>query len=122
MTSRASALTDPRRSSHTLSAEVSLRRCATTFPTRRRLPSAIRTTHPSCARSREGSGCPPSTSNRFSKMAAPIRWRDIRVLTFDCYGTLIDWETGILAVLRPWARANGLAATDEDLLAAHRTA
>src|SRR4051794_22104615 len=22
-------------------------------------------------------------------------------LTFDCYGTLIDWETGILAALRP---------------------
>ena len=24
-----------------------------------------------------------------------------RVLTFDCYGTLIDWESGIFAVLRP---------------------
>jgi 2-haloacid dehalogenase len=24
-----------------------------------------------------------------------------RTLTFDCYGTLIDWETGILSVLRP---------------------
>ena len=23
------------------------------------------------------------------------------VLTFDCYGTLIDWETGLLAALRP---------------------
>ena len=22
------------------------------------------------------------------------------VLTFDCYGTLIDWETGLLAALR----------------------
>ena len=22
-------------------------------------------------------------------------------LTFDCYGTLIDWESGILAALRP---------------------
>ena len=22
-------------------------------------------------------------------------------LTFDCYGTLIDWETGILAALKP---------------------
>ena len=26
------------------------------------------------------------------------------VLTFDCYGTLIDWETGLLAALRPVAR------------------
>src|SRR5260221_3932633 len=26
---------------------------------------------------------------------------DFRVLTFDCYGTLIDWETGIANALRP---------------------
>ena len=25
----------------------------------------------------------------------------IRLITFDCYGTLIDWETGMLAALRP---------------------
>ncbi len=37
-------------------------------------------------------------------------------LTFDCYGTLIDWETGILAELRPWASRNGLAVPDETLL------
>lgn len=24
-----------------------------------------------------------------------------KVLTFDCYGTLIDWESGILNALRP---------------------
>lgn len=24
----------------------------------------------------------------------------IRALTFDCYGTLIDWECGLLAALR----------------------
>lgn len=44
--------------------------------------------------------------------------RDFRVLTFDCYGTLIDWETGILAVLRPWAAREGVAADDAALLAA----
>jgi 2-haloalkanoic acid dehalogenase type II len=26
---------------------------------------------------------------------------DFKLLTFDCYGTLIDWETGILDALRP---------------------
>ena len=26
---------------------------------------------------------------------------DYKVLTFDCYGTLIDWETGIFAALQP---------------------
>ena len=30
---------------------------------------------------------------------------DFRVATFDCYGTLIDWEAGILASLRPLAGA-----------------
>ena len=25
-----------------------------------------------------------------------------RVLTFDCYGTLIDWEKGISELVRPW--------------------
>jgi 2-haloalkanoic acid dehalogenase type II len=32
---------------------------------------------------------------------ASMRLTDFNVLTFDCYGTLIDWETGILASLRP---------------------
>lgn len=39
-----------------------------------------------------------------------------RALTFDVYGTLIDWETGILAQLRPFAAANGLDLDDEALL------
>src|ERR1700739_1244349 len=26
---------------------------------------------------------------------------DYKVLTFDCYGTLIDWEAGIVAALQP---------------------
>jgi len=30
-----------------------------------------------------------------------LQWNDFEVLTFDCYGTLIDWETGILDTLRP---------------------
>jgi 2-haloacid dehalogenase len=37
-----------------------------------------------------------------------MRLTDFKVLTFDCYGTLIDWETGILAALQPLlARAPG---------------
>ena len=39
-------------------------------------------------------------------------------LTFDCYGTLIDWETGISAALAPWAEAHGLAVVPDDLVAA----
>ncbi len=38
------------------------------------------------------------------------------ILTFDCYGTLIDWEAGILAGLHRVLDARGVAADDEDLL------
>jgi 2-haloalkanoic acid dehalogenase type II len=32
---------------------------------------------------------------------------DYKVLTFDCYGTLIDWEAGIWDALQPLIMANG---------------
>jgi 2-haloacid dehalogenase len=37
-------------------------------------------------------------------------------LTFDCYGTLIDWEAGILAGLRPVLERRDIAPTDDELL------
>jgi 2-haloacid dehalogenase len=37
-------------------------------------------------------------------------------LTFDCYGTLIDWEAGIVAGLRPILARAGVDATDDELL------
>lgn len=37
-------------------------------------------------------------------------------LSFDCYGTLIDWETGILSALRPIAAAHGVTVSDAELL------
>src|SRR5215210_1691839 len=40
-------------------------------------------------------------------------------MTFDCYGTLIDWETGLLAALRPVLDAHGVAAGDDALLEAY---
>jgi 2-haloacid dehalogenase len=40
------------------------------------------------------------------------------VLTFDCYGTLIDWEAGILAALRAPFAAHGIDVADEDALGA----
>jgi 2-haloacid dehalogenase len=45
-------------------------------------------------------------------------WSSVRALTFDCYGTLVDWERGIVSVLRPWAERSGVRAGDEDLLEA----
>lgn len=42
-------------------------------------------------------------------------------MSFDCYGTLIDWEAGLAAVLGPWARRAGLDLDDEHLLTAFST-
>lgn len=41
------------------------------------------------------------------------------LLTFDCFGTLIDWESGILAALVPLLRANGARASEDDILAVY---
>jgi 2-haloalkanoic acid dehalogenase type II len=40
-------------------------------------------------------------------------------LSFDCYGTLIDWEAGLGAVLDAWAFARGLDLDREALLTAY---
>lgn len=36
--------------------------------------------------------------------------------TFDCYGTLIDWETGLAAALRSVTEAHGVGAAADSLL------
>ena len=42
-----------------------------------------------------------------------------QALSFDCYGTLIDWEAGILAALKPLRDLKGAAAgSDDQVLAA----
>ncbi len=37
-------------------------------------------------------------------------------ITFDCYGTLIDWETGILSALQPLLQKHSVNLNDADLL------
>lgn len=44
---------------------------------------------------------------------------DFSVLTFDCYGTLIDWETGIWDALQPLLKASGENPPRADVLAAY---
>lgn len=54
-----------------------------------------------------------------------MRISDFQVLTFDCYGTLIDWETGLLDTQAPLARRAGLAAKGDvvlEMFARHETA
>src|SRR5918992_1189615 len=41
------------------------------------------------------------------------------VLSFDCYGTLVDWESGIIAGLRPILRGHRVEATDDEILDLH---
>ena len=42
--------------------------------------------------------------------------RDFKALTFDCYGTLIDWETGIWDAFQPLALANSAPDVDRRAL------
>jgi 2-haloacid dehalogenase len=51
-----------------------------------------------------------------------LRFADFEALSFDCYGTLIDWEAGIMAVLAPWAWRCGLDLDREQLLEAYAAA
>ena len=45
-----------------------------------------------------------------------LRLSGFKVLSFDCYGTLIDWESGILAALAPLAAKCSTQPSDEGLL------
>ena len=48
-----------------------------------------------------------------------IRFGEFEAVTFDCYGTLVDWETGILKALRPILRAHEVSAAEGGLLKAY---
>jgi 2-haloacid dehalogenase len=41
---------------------------------------------------------------------------DLKTLSFDCYGTLIDWESGILGALQPILARHGLQLDDSEIL------
>jgi 2-haloalkanoic acid dehalogenase type II len=45
-----------------------------------------------------------------------MKLTDFRVLTFDCYGTLIDWESGIHTALQPLLVRTGRQISREALL------
>ncbi len=51
-----------------------------------------------------------------------LSYSDFDALTFDCYGTLIDWETGILAGLRTILGRHGAGRSDEALLTSYAVA
>jgi 2-haloacid dehalogenase len=47
---------------------------------------------------------------------APIDFSRFDAITFDCYGTLIDWEQGILNALQPVLAPQGVDASEDELL------
>ena len=55
-----------------------------------------------------------------------MKLTDFKVLTFDCYGTLIDWESGIWDALQPLLMSVGQAGVTRqqglELFAKHETA
>jgi 2-haloalkanoic acid dehalogenase type II len=51
--------------------------------------------------------------------ATGVKLTGFEALSFDCYGTLIDWEAGIASVLRRWADSREVAMSDEELLLAY---
>jgi 2-haloalkanoic acid dehalogenase type II len=48
-----------------------------------------------------------------------VRLSDFKVLTFDCYGTLIDWETGMIEALKPLTEKLVKPLTRDQILEAH---
>ncbi len=45
-----------------------------------------------------------------------INFQQFEVLSFDCYGTLIDWESGILAALKTILLNYNVSLSDEQIL------
>ncbi len=51
-----------------------------------------------------------------------IDFSAVRAFTFDCYGTLVDWEQGILRAVRPVLAVNGVRAADDEIIRAYAEA
>jgi 2-haloacid dehalogenase len=47
-----------------------------------------------------------------------MQLRDFKALTFDCYGTLIDWETGLYTALQPLLQKGSVTLKRDEVLAA----
>ncbi len=45
-----------------------------------------------------------------------LNFSQFEYLTFDCYGTLINWEAGILGALRPILSVHGVKISDQEAL------
>jgi 2-haloacid dehalogenase len=50
-----------------------------------------------------------------------LKFSDYAVITFDCYGTLINWEVGILGALQPILKKHGRNLSDAGVLELYST-
>ena len=57
------------------------------------------------------------SSGAIAKSAAKLT--DFKALTFDCYGTLIDWESGTIEALKPLTSKSSRKLTRDEILEAH---
>ncbi|ESY89198.1 MULTISPECIES: haloacid dehalogenase type II [unclassified Mesorhizobium] len=48
-----------------------------------------------------------------------MKLTDFKALTFDCYGTLIDWESGMIDALKPLTGRVGSGLSRDEILQAH---
>jgi len=48
-----------------------------------------------------------------------LDWSRVEIISFDCYGTLVDWERGILSAVGKVAARHGIVPDPEHLLAAY---
>ncbi len=66
---------------------------------------------------------PPSSGGQEARPTlTDLDYGRFEALTFDCYGTLIDWEAGILAGIRPSLAARGVTPPDDELLEVYAAA
>jgi 2-haloacid dehalogenase len=54
-----------------------------------------------------------------SQNTTPRKLTDFKVLTFDCYGTLIDWESGMIEALKLLVARSGRSLGRDQILEAH---
>src|SRR3974390_3300375 len=49
----------------------------------------------------------------------PMRLTEFKALTFDCYGTLIDWESGMIRAMQPLTSGLSRRLARDQILEAH---
>jgi 2-haloacid dehalogenase len=60
-----------------------------------------------------------SISSSASSAESGTKLTEFKALTFDCYGTLIDWESGMVEALKPLTSKASRKLTRDDILEAH---